>query len=383
MRAMLQKQSNPVRFMRTIRTSSGLPPSLVWANFCPRKYLWEVSQIPGVSLHPGEWWQQTERLDQALWLLRSHGVQGLRLNIFNFELLPQAYTPDWTPAITFLSLAKKHGLAIDWCLGPFQYPLWPGIRLPADLNDEIPSGKESIVDLSQVDELHAWAMWWAKTQLEFLSHFPTVKGVYLENEWHTAQAIEGETSPIPPLYSLSSAWLAELATLATQFPSLAVLCNTNLDISQTSEIQQVFAPLRLILGAQFQLGLDVYPSRVTWKATPRLWLVHHRQRYARAVRRVEQELAGPIFWGEFEAQPWGTGQSWVKWWQQRVNQEVRESYSPDWLWRQYDRYFQFLPERKITLWGAEFWLVSELLGYHNPLDQVMGLAQLTKRSLVK
>jgi len=357
---------------------SSKPHKHLWANICPRKLYWELEQTTDKSLFK-EWYFYPEILAESFRLLNQAGVTGIRLNIFNYELTFKQKSTDWQALELALNLAQQNQLQVHLCLGPWQYPLWPGLRLPNYMTASMTASKvesqpNTINYLDNNLEIFEWGNWWLESQLERYGNDPRIAGFYLGNEWPNKQALEND---VETNWKISPAYMSQAMAICHAYTDKPIIMNTNLDASQPEKIINTYQKLWQFAPKQFRLALDVYPSRETWRLAPELRFRRQHLSWAEDVKRLQSKIPVQVMVGEFEAQPWGAGESWAQWWQNSSgNFDHRLKFSPKILNQWFIRYLNPAPINEITLWGAEFWLTGQLLGYGWPLKLVRQWSQL-------
>lgn len=331
-----------------------------WANFCPIKHYWELKQLPEFSNLPEFWWQSLGLIEQELVLLQKAGIEGLRLNIFNTELCPDGEHINWQPLDLFLDLAQKNNLEIHLCLGPYQYPLWPGIRLPKPLLDEKKFQK-------MVDNNKKWKQFgqsFLEEELKRYGRSKLIAGFYLGNEWHTTQRIEDHV-PKSTIFSISEKHMQSLSRVCKKLTRKPIFFNTNWDVSQLKKIEHSFVAVFNILKNQAWIGFDIYPSQLVFTKAPRVLFRRKMYSFKQEVEYVKKKFTQRVLISEFEAQPWGNGKSWYEQMKQKpqLSKEQANKLEANFPKFADPKLFEFF-----TLWGAEFWLVAYHMGHTEMLD---------------
>lgn len=337
----------------------------VWANFCPKKFYWELKQLPDFAKLPENWWESSKLIKEQLVLLKKAGITGLRLNIFNTELTSNAQTIHWQPLETFLDIAEQTGLEVHLCLGPYQYPLWPGIRLPENLLNE---KKFSRV----IDNNKKWKEFgcgFLEEQLKRYGKHKVITGFYLGNEWHTTQRIE-DFAKKNDIFTVSQKHMESLARLCKKFTKKPIIFNTNLQPFHLKKLEFSFLSLIKILKNQSWIGFDVYPSQETFLKSPSLLIHRKLHSFSQDVEVVKKKFLPRLTISEFEAQPWGDGKSWYE---QITNSPKIIANTVTQLEKTFSSFLSVKQFEYATLWGAEFWLIAYHLGHHEMLDTVSEL----------
>lgn len=324
--------------------------TLLGVHLCPRKLYWELGQLPKFAGLNQNWWEKPEILVECLHILKSHGIDFVRLTIYNTELTDYPQTINFKPLDLFIGIAKRLDLKIDFCLGPYQYPLYPGIRLPASLREGLKSTK--LDDKKSVTDFGRWLI---SEQLKRYGKNRTIRAFYLGNEWHTGQRIEdGDKKQ----YLVSEKHMQSLARLCKKNTKKPIIFNTNYDVVQCKKIQHQFLPLFSVLKQQACLGLDIYPSRIHPLKTPQIWFNRYRQKFSEAVATLKSQFSDQVIISEFEAQPWGDGKDWYTQIQKSKagNEQIVKT-----LKKTVADYQLFKNFPVVTLWSAEYWLVNYYL----------------------
>src|SRR2546423_10185951 len=97
-------------------------------TFCPSKIVWELTAIASEGKFPSNNWQkQLALIEESLILLKQSGIAGIRLVLFPSELTNDGNAFRFEPLTTMLSVTDKLKMEVILCVGPFQYPYYPGI----------------------------------------------------------------------------------------------------------------------------------------------------------------------------------------------------------------------------------------------------------------
>lgn len=348
-----------------------------WTTLTPRKLYWEATQIPNFTATNRDnfyqnWHHNPTFLQESMHLLRDKGITGLRLNIFNFEITTNGKEYNWQPLETALNAAQHANLQVDLCIGPFAYPLWPGLRLPELLKKHLPPDSSTQL-LDHNNALNEFARHHISQQLERYGQDERVEGFYLSNEWPNDQQVEGQER----LWSKASQELIkQLAIICQEKTNKTITMNTNLDATQINEISTTYQPIWQLLPKQFNLALDVYPSQENIKKSPLLWIKRQQHSYQHAIYQLAQKIPVPLTFGELEAQPWGNGQSWFT---QITAPDLLPQSAGNFnleLIKTYRRYVYQTPIQKITWWGSEYWIIQALLSNLQPLNTIQQLSKI-------
>ena len=342
----------------------------IWTTFCPQKICWEVTTVKGKgSGGDGNWQAHKPLIEQSLTLLRKAGIAGIRLVIYPNEITQDGQKFDWKPIETMLDLCKKHTMQVDLCVGPFQYPNYPGIYLPNALSELVFANTRS---LDTTPALREFGETFLQKQLDRYGDDKRIRGFHFANEWPDKQRVQGREKVRTWVSEAFMLWCAEYLKEHTK---KSIAMNTNIDASDKWRLVPVFAELFALLEDQGRLGFDVYPSQETWSKAPlqklhRLWEPYHR-----SFRKAKKQFPLALFYFcEVEAQPWGDGRSWFQIIsseldaQKKVLQYTRQSLS-----QTINKYIKKSRVYDVNLWGADFWLSAYEMGVTWPLEQLKRL----------
>lgn len=338
----------------------------VWANFCPKKFYWELRRLPTFKAGSEEWWENPALFKEQLRLLKKAGITGLRLNIFNTELTTDALTIHWKPLDLFLQWADETELEIHLCLGPYQYPLWPGIRLPSVLLKE----KKIAKVIDQNKKFKEFGLGFLEEQLKRYAKHKLITGFYLGNEWHTTQRIE-DFDKKNEIFTISVKHMESMARLCKKLTKKPILLNTNFQANQLKQLEHTFLSLIKILRNQAWIGFDIYPSQENLIKSPFLLLHRKLHTYQDDIGSLKKKFIPRLLISEFEAQPWGNGESWYD--QIKKSPDVVKTSAVQ-LDQTFPTFVSSKQFEQATLWGAEFWLIAYHMGHSEMLDQVLSIS---------
>lgn len=342
----------------------------VWTTFCPSKICWELTYIETKGKKAtGNWLNNLILIENSLKLLKTHGITGIRLVIYPSEITRDGKRFDWEPIHTILKLCAKHTMAVDLCVGPFQFPNYPGIYLPVQLVSEIPSSK--FLDTNPV--LKEFGLSFLKQQMEQFAQDKRLHGFHLANEWPDMQRVSGKESI---RIGVSETYMLECAKLLKKFTTKPIVLNTNIDASFRYVLSNKFTKILTILGPQGSLGFDIYPSQETWEKAPLQKFFRLFQPYPHAFAWSQKKFSPcEMTFVEVEAQPWGNGQSWYQLIkaESHPNQGVR-GYFPDSLQQTWQNHITNTSCNRVSLWGADFWLSTYTMGITWPMQAVKNLS---------
>jgi len=278
---------------------------------------------------------------------------------------------NWTAVETVLDLCKKHKLAIDFCIGPFQYPNYPGIYFPPALLAHVFDTPNSLDTRAPLRE---FGFLFLEKQMERYGNDKRITSFHFANEWPDKQNVK-DKEQIKAW--VSTAFMVEAAKYLTAHTTKVISLNTNIDASDKRRLSAVFAEVLEVLGEQASLGFDIYPSQETW-----------RKAFFQKLRRIIEPYERAFAWScrrfpdcsmyfcEVEAQPWGSGQSWYKMISDEPHPEEKVlHYTNNSLQETFDTYLSPSEPEIVSLWGVDFWLVAKAMHIDWPLAQVSSLAK--------
>lgn len=341
--------------------------SNLWTTFCPSKICWEVmtAQSKGKS-GTSNWLQNKKLIQESLRKLKTAGINGLRLVIYPMELTHDGKTFDWTPIETMLDFCTKEKLAVDLCIGPFQYPNYPGVYLPEGLAKQIADTQTYLDDNPGIKQ---YGEYFLEQQLDRYGNDKRIHGFHFANEWPDRQGIKGKEKI---KVSVSKQCMQQFAEIIVQKTKKPISINTNIDAADKRKLNTVFSQLLSILNKQAKLGFDIYPTQETWKKAPlqklRRWFeAYHKSFFWSRKRFAPCEM----YFAEVEAQPWGNGKSWYRLITNEPdpNQQIYY-YKPGDLQKIWENFIKKTNCKRISLWGADFWLSADAMGITWPLKSV-------------
>lgn len=339
----------------------------LWTTLCPQKICWELTTVKGKgSGGSGLWLEHQPLIERSLKLLRNYGISGIRLVIYPNEVTQDGKRFDWTPIEMMLDFCRKHKIQVDLCVGPFQYPNYPGIYLPQSLLELVFANTRS---LDTIPVLREFGETYLQKQLERYGDDKRIRGFHFANEWPDKQRVQGKEQVRT---WISEAFMLSGAEYLKDHTKKPVSLNTNIDATSRHRLNSVFLEIMAILEDQGRLGFDVYPSQETWTKAPlqklhRLWEPYHR-----SFRRAKKQFPlAEFYFCEVEAQPWGDGRSWFRIITAEENaQEKVLHYSRQSLPKTIKNFIKKSRAAEVSLWGADFWLASYAMGLTWPLEQI-------------
>ncbi|MEN9407690.1 MAG: hypothetical protein RLZZ455_906 [Candidatus Parcubacteria bacterium] len=339
----------------------------IWTTFFPKKIAWELTHA--ISKGRGgtsDWLQHTHLIEKALGDLRVAGIKGVRLIITPGELTDDGRRFNWSPVEKALTLCSRHKFQVDFCLGPFQYAHFPGIRLPSNLVTKVNAHNTYLDDTHEIRE---YGMRFLQLQMQRYGVDTRIRGFYLGNEWPDQNSVEGNTS----LHiGVSREFMMIAAKAIRNTTTKPVLFNTNIDPSSSKQLYSVFRQFLTLLGTQMRLGFDPYPSRERWNVSPLVKVKRYFASYASCMEDLCVVFdKKQLFFAEVEAQPWGHGESWYSLIKNSPSpqEKIYDFHRSD-LQSTFTKYILPTGIREVSLWSPEFWLVAKQMGINWPLDEV-------------
>ncbi len=339
----------------------------IWTTFTPRKVSWELTYVKTNGESSSSNWQENIGLiDNSLEKLKDSGIVGIRLVIFPSEITNDGELFDWKLIENMLDLCSKHKLRVDLCIGPFQYPHYPGIYLPSELLKIFsPRGKH--IDSDFV--FKEFGTRFLKAQIRKFGNDKRIHGFHFANEWPDEQNIEGKRGL---RIGVSEKFMQDSARLLKSLTKKPILLNTNIDALDHRRVIKVFGEILEILAKQVKLGFDIYPSQSKWKKVPLQKLRNKVYGYSKSFKSMQNKFPeSEMYFAEVEAQPWGGGQSWY----QLINEETNPkekilTYTKSSLNETWSKYIAGTNCQALSLWGSDFWLSADMMGIKWPLEQV-------------
>jgi len=341
----------------------------IWTTFTPGKVTWELTKVQSKGKGATSDWQKNlPIIKTSLQKLKTTGIVGIRLVIYPSEITKDGRIINWKPIDTMLNLCKENKLAVDFCIGPFQYPHYPGIFLPEQLKQYIP--QENYLDSDKT--LAIYGMDFLQKQLTRYGNDSRIHGFHFANEWPDFQRISGkETIRI----GVSEAFMLHAATFLKQKTKKPILMNTNIDAGDKRKIWNTFDKLLSILGKQAKLGFDIYPSQETWMKSPLQKLRRLFEPYPKSLAWSCKRFNDcEIYFTEVESQPWGNGQSWYQMISNEENpNETIFGFHKNDLQKTWNKHITETSCQTVNLWGSDFWLSADAMKISWPLEMVRKL----------
>jgi hypothetical protein len=335
----------------------------IWTTFCPGKICWELTYAQTKGKAPtSDWLKHAKLIEQSLHTLKNVGIAGIRLVIFPSEVTNDGKKFDWTAIDTILKLCIQRKIEVILCIGPFQYPNYPGIYLPPGILREV-FVSDNALDTNPL--IKRFGIHFLKLQLERYGKSKDILGFHFANEWPDRQAISGKEKIRQVISEDFMTTVASLLAVGTDKP---IFLNTNIDASDKKKITNTFTNILTILKEQVLLGFDIYPSQETWRKVPLQKLKRLFEPYYRSFNRIKN---CKTYFAEVEAQPWGDGRSWFQIIQsENKPQKSILSYSRSSLLHTKKKYLSRTHCNMVSLWGADFWLTAKALGVSWPLEKI-------------
>lgn len=344
----------------------------IWTTFTPQKVSWELTTVQTKGKGgDGNWTAHLPLIESALKQLKGAGITGIRLVIYPYEISQDGKTFDFKPIETMLDLCKKLKVQVDLCIGPFQYPNYPGIYLPKNLLTYVFDGPNS---LDTKNPLRQYADDYLEKQMDRYSEDKRIRGFHFANEWPDYQRVSGREKVRT---WISEAYMVQAASVLKKRTKKPISMNTNIDASDKRKLATVFSEVLGVLEDQGRLGFDIYPSQETWSKAflqklRRLFEPYHRS-YNWCTRKFP---LCEMYFCEVEAQPWGSGQSWYRMINDEPNpQEKVLQFINTSLQKTFEKYIKQSKPYEVSLWGGDFWLCAHAMGVTWPLDQVKAIAK--------
>ncbi|HUQ85106.1 MAG TPA: hypothetical protein VM077_02175 [Candidatus Limnocylindrales bacterium] len=342
----------------------------LWTTFTPQKVAWELSYILTKGKSPNSKWQEnTALIDESIKKLKKAGISGIRLVIYPSELTTDGKVFRWEAINKMLKLSKKNKVEVDLCIGPFQYPNYPGIYLPEKMLNFVFDNKRCLDTTSQ---LWKYGMSFLEEQIAIYGEDPRIHGFHFANEWPDPQKVKGKEKIKT---CISHAFMIECAKYLKANTAKPILLNTNIEAIEKSKLSKTFGEILGVLGDRGRLGFDVYPSQFIWKRYFIQKLLYLLLPYRQFFKSFQKKFGKcEMYFAEVEAQPWGSGQSWYQLINESENPNERVlKYANDSLDKTFHKYINKSGCSTVSLWGSDFWLAADKMGIKWPLEKVKSL----------
>jgi hypothetical protein len=265
-----------------------------------------------------------------------------------------------------LDLCKKHDMKIDLCLGPFQYPYYPGIYFPKRILNFVFDTPRS---LDTTGIIWDYGIRFLEVQMQSFGNDKRINGFHLANEWPDKQNVTGKENI---KNSISLAFMLFAADYLYRNTDKPISLNTNISVYDRFKLKRSYKEIMDIFGKRGRLGFDIYPSQITWKKTPVQKLKKAIFNYPVSFRAVKKIFpSSMLYFAEIEAQPWGGGQSWYQLIRESKNPQQRvRNYTRDSLNLTFRNYVFGTSSEIVSLWGSDFWLSADAMDVKWPLDML-------------
>ncbi|HSW97240.1 MAG TPA: hypothetical protein VLF89_05430 [Candidatus Saccharimonadales bacterium] len=363
------------------------PGSQLRTTFCPRKEMWESAQYLKMQGNwsggdSSNWMQHTEIIEKNITALANAGFKGGRLAIFPFELTNDGNNFDFSPIETALDLMNKHDMTADFCVGPFDYPYGPGIRVPKSFQERLQTevvdqGENTIIVSLSSDpkarvlsaDLRDYELHFLDTVLKKYGDDPRIAKFYLGNEWPDKHGIEGVSATM----SVSNTFMEEAVARMLAGTDKEIALNTNIYAGDVTKLQTTFGKIFTMLGKKGILGIDAYPTREA--QIPRM--ATQMKNYGHNIQAIRNAFPGTDivfteFQGELYAQPPLAGKSWADI-EKNYPTEVKTFFQRDFP-PTLKTYVVASGIKEVGIWGAPLWYVTGQMGYTLPLDMMHTIA---------
>lgn len=342
----------------------------IWTTFTPSKISWEITcvQTKG-KLATSDWQKNIKLIDTSLKKLKKAGLSGIRLVIYPSELTQNGKIYKWDSIEKMLDMCYENKLKVDLCIGPFQYPNYPGIYLPKGLLNLIFDNKNCI---DTTIGIWKYGIFFLKTQIDRYGKDNRIHGFHLANEWPDSHIVSGKKD-IKKCVSL--AFMLEVSRYLKENTNKQILLNTNIEASDRKRLKNTFSEILSIFGPQGSLGFDIYPSQFTFRKNFFKKMLYAFWKYPIIFKKNQKVFnKTKLYFAEVEAQPWGGGQSWYQLIKQEAepNLKVLKFYNNS-LQKTYSKYIRNSGCTTVSLWGSDFWLAADAMGIYWPLKQIKSI----------
>lgn len=355
----------------------------------PRKIMWEAVQVLkardewAYEIDESDWFRRPDIFEEHIARLAANGIKGGRLEVVPFELTQDGINFDYAPLEKAIEIMARYNMAVDLCLGPLDYPYYPGIRLPINLerllgdtfstggvNQIIISDEPDLLYPSASQEIKDFALRFLQETLSRYGHDPRIEKLYLGNEWPDEHGIEG----IDGTMNVSHELMQEFAQMIMDGSDKKVAINTNIHPTQPGKFTAVLGQLLNLLGERGVLGLDVYPTRENQIRE----LSESIPEYANLINELRRRFPNTdLVFTEFQAEPWPpegiAGQSWIDIFRQHPEifiEFFQRSFPPS-----LESHIIASGITEVGLWGAPAWLSVDDLEYIFPLEMMQTIAE--------
>jgi hypothetical protein len=344
----------------------------VWTTYAPGKVCWELTSVQSKGkAATNSWKKHLPLIEDSLKKLKNIGIAGIRLVIYPSEITKDGKAFNWEPLEIMLDLCQKNTLDVDLCIGPYQFPHYPGIFLPDQMKQYISDNQPFLDDDETMRE---YGCHFLKTQMKRYADDVRIHGFHFANEWPDFQRVAGKESI---RIGVSESFMLQAAAFLKQATKKPILMNTNIDAANKNKLTRTFSNILTILGHQAKLGFDIYPSQETWKKAPVQKLRRIVEPYQKSFAWAKKTFpACEMYFTEVEAQPWGNGQSWYRIISNATDpQKSIIGFTPQSLAETWEKHIKATGCKTVMLWGSDFWLSADAMNLTWPLRSVEKLRE--------
>jgi len=381
--------TDPENILKRIKELNFPVGSELRTTIFPRKIMWEAVQVLkakdewSYDIDESDWLRRLDIFEEHIARLAANGIKGGRLEVVPFELTQDGINFNYAPLEKAIEIMAQHGMKVDLCLGPIDYPYYPGFRLPINLENQLEEtfstgGINQIFISEQPDPLYPevsqnisdFATRFLQETLSRYGHDPRIDKLYLGNEWPDEHGIEG----VEGTMNVSQELMLQFAQMIMDGSDKKVAINTNIHPTQPDEFTLKLGPLLNLLGDRGVLGLDVYPTREAKVHTEKEAIPD----YAALINELRRRFPDTeLVFTEFQAEPWPpegiAGQSWIDIFRQHPEIFInffQRSFPPS-----LESHIIASGITEVGLWGAPAWLTGEKSEYDFPLEMMQTIAE--------
>lgn len=376
--------TDPESILKRTKELELTPGSQLETTLCLRKIAYEESELLKMQgLWTGDqdqsdWLGQLNRIEEDIAMLAEVGFKSVRLVIFPFELTEDGETYNWKPLDTALGLTEKHGIKASVCVGPFKFPYDPGVRLPIKLRDALEKefadrGQTHIhISLDKDPNMPESSVILRDYGLKFLQKIgekykddQRIENFFVDNEPPDKNKIEGlEGKEL----RIGADFLFKVVEKIASLTNKKIAFNTNIHPSNLRRMRKVFGSLLEMLGERAFLGIDAYPTREGF------W---QRVFYGESMRRLKQAFPqAEIGFTEFQGELYDddiSGKPWAEIVRDHLDDRIKpyfQTLMPPTL----ESYLEASELKRIGIWGAPLWIITQRMGYKFPLELMKALS---------
>lgn len=367
------------------------PGSELRTTIFPRKIMWELAQVlkeKGLWKEgddESDWMAHLDLFESSLVTLKDAGVKGGRLIIAPYEIPKEGENYNWKSVETAIELMKKHGMAVDLSVGPFNTAYYPGVRLPADLQEQLKAefaqkhkhditismGQDPSLPESSV-AIRDFGIHFVTKLMEKYGDDERIDKFYLSNEWPDRQVIEGvevkegkKEHNLPTHLTVGLDYMEKMVDILQEGTTKQIAINTNIHPSDLYALRTKLGPILRKLGKRGVLGLDIYPTR----EADDFYLRTYMNEYDILIKKIRNAFPETqLVFTELQGSPWPEGDLNGLSWKEIYKKD------PQLIIEYYRRFFpntldtHVLPSNisEIGFWGAEVIVALAALGYTFP-----------------